>query len=127
MPDAKPAVRGREALTVLAVGSGLWLFLRLSGLLLGTLAQGVPLLLEIGMAISLAGVLLLIHRMENTRRMRRAVGVGAVLAVAPVAAVLGAGDSAGVPGLAAARSAVLALGVIAASVAVFRLGRTEPR
>ncbi len=125
MADAKSGSSGRPALVVLAVGTGLWLFLRAGGWLLGTLTPRVPLLLELGMAILIAGVLLLIHRLENTRHARRAVGVGVLLSIMPVAALLGTGDSAGMFGLAAARSAVLVLGVIGASLAVLWLGRPQ--
>jgi hypothetical protein len=74
------------------------------------------------MAIALTGVLLLIHRMERTPHLRRAAGVGVAMAILPMAALVGAGDGAGVLGLAVVRAVIVSLGVIAASVGVFRLG-----
>jgi hypothetical protein len=123
MADVKSVPLGRQARAVAAAGTVLWLFLRAASWMAGSPSPHLLPLLELGIAITIAGVLLSIHCLENTHRARRAAGVGALLSIVPMAAILGAGDAADAFGIAAVRSAVLAVGVVAASVAVFRLAR----
>lgn len=133
-PDVREAPR--RALLALAVGTALWLFLRLCAWALGrvpgfreasvrwedTAALGVGPAAELGMAVALAAVLMLLHGMERTPHAKRAAGVGLLMAIAPAAALLGAGDRAGLLDIAAIRAGVTMAGVVIASVLLYRLG-----
>jgi len=131
-------VRGpaQHTLLVAVVGTGLWLFLRLCAWSIGqlpglgepsarwasTVGLGVSPLVELAFAVALAALLLLVHRMERTPHLRRAAGVGLLMAIVPAAALLGTGERAGLFDLAAIRAAIATVGVVAASMLVYRVG-----
>ena len=131
-------VRGRaqHALLVAVVGTGLWLFLRLCGWSVGqmpglrepsarwasTVGLGNSPLVELALAVALTALLLLAHRVERTPHLRRAAGVALLMAIVPAAALLGTGERAGLFDLAAIRAAIATVGVVAASMLVYRVG-----
>lgn len=131
-------VRGpaQRALLVAGVGTGLWLFLRLCAWSVGQLpglgepsarwASSVGLgfspLVELAFAVALTALLVIAHRVERTPHLRRAAGVGLLMAIVPAAALLGSGERAGLFDLAAIRAAFATVGVVAASMLVYRVG-----
>jgi hypothetical protein len=118
------------------VGTGLWLFIRLCAWFVGqlpglreptarwasTVGLGVSPLVELALAVALTALLVIAHSVERTPHLRRAAGVGLLMAIAPAAALLGTGERAGLFDLAAIHAAIAAVGVVAASMLVYHVG-----
>lgn len=121
---------------VAVVGTGLWLFIRLCAWSVGqlpglrepsarwasTVGLGISPLVELAFAVALTALLVVAHRVERTPHLRRAAGVGLLMAIVPAAALLGMGDRAGLFDLAAIRATIAAVGVVATSMLVYRVG-----
>jgi hypothetical protein len=131
-------VRGpaQRVFLVAVVGTGLWLFIRLCAWSVGqlpglrepsarwasTVGLGISPLVELAFAVALTALLVVAHRVERTPHLRRAAGVGLLMAIVPAAALLGMGDRAGLFDLAAIRATIAAVGVVATSMLVYRVG-----
>jgi|GEM_PF-4790744 hypothetical protein len=123
-------------LAILVAGVGLWLFVELANWTLGRtpafagamerwesqVAFQTPAVGGLALCLVLAGILVLLHRLEGNPSGKRAASIGIVLAIVPGAALIGAGEEAGLTGLAVARAAIMIVGVVGASMLIHEIG-----
>lgn len=123
-----------RCLAILVAGVGLWLFIEAANWTLGLafaeamerwesqVAFQTPTIGVLALCLVLAGSLVLIHRFEGNPSGERAASIGILLAIVPGAALIGAGDEAGLADVAIARAAIMAVGVVGASILIYQIG-----
>jgi hypothetical protein len=136
MPGKLLAGAWNRWVAVLVAGVALWLFVEFAYWALGLtpafagametwesqVAFQTPTVGRLAVCIALAGILVLIHRFEGNPSGKRAASIGILLAIVPGGALIGAGDEAGLAGLAIARATIMMAGVVGASMLIHEIG-----